>query len=510
MNVNDHFQKQVHPRLDRNDEFFSYRYFRTHDYCHSKADVMTPAKRNLLKICPKPLITAFTQGSVYFPYDRRHEVLKHIAEDAEAGSVMYWNQIAYDLEGKGCRFAVDIDVENRVLTNKDIETLAAVLRQTLKAYYPRYGSKPIDIFVSKCGPRLKEQHLSTGVHVVCHVKVTIEQAKQLIFGYAMRLKRCNTFDMNGVEVDSNIYKEKSRQVCSRMLYCNKIEDCPLCKNVTDKRQYCKFCDRDGKVISKSTYEPCMCLNPKTGLNDQQYFRSLNPSFTDVISNYSIWSEDEDVRSDYARPECDPMYTIENEWKQENKGRKRKAGSSTRTPARKKTVSLKNTDSSYVLIEEFINGLVWQGKKMWSDLMVDNIELTEGKRNAWIRVSGLGCTSCPYAGKNHKTNRIYFMLTRRCCLTVYCYSKSPEYSCAKPDTRVQFEVPGKIRDQIFGMDGPPSFYQSAPLSAGPPKFSFKKFVTRKAPNNQTMRRREDEDAHEQLLRTLTEFYNLNQK
>jgi hypothetical protein len=506
----DHYRQQVTPRLDKDDEFYSYRYFKQKKFFHGKYDEHTPEKKMLFKLCPKPRITAFTQGSVYFPYDDREEVLKMIAYDASVGSIMYWNQIAHDVEGEGCRLTIDLDSDTRVLNKVEIYKMSRVLWKTLKAYYSDFDENPIDIFVAKCGPRIKKGNLSTGVHMICHVKVTVQQAKQIIFGLKLRLTRDDTFNMRGIEVDAAIYKEKGKQCSARMIYCNKIEKCPLCEDKVEKRQGCNFCNRMGHVISKSTYEPMSCVYPKTGRHDIEYFRAKNPDFLNIVKNYSIWPEASDERTTYAKPSVDPMYTVQKAYKEagpgNSTGRKRKG----RSAQERKLKRVKHSDPSYTLLEEFIHNLKWKGNQWWDGIVIDNIALTENERVAWVYVSGMGCTMCPYAMKDHGDNRIWFGVTRGGWLTVYCHSKKKEYGCSDPKNRIKFELPGRITQKLFGIKGPPGF-DRPPRDDNERHFSFQEFVQRQGHGHDTHMRPRNVEAinREKLLRRLSEFYELGQ-
>jgi len=507
----EHYRQKVTPRLDREDEFYSYRYFQKNRYFHGKYDEITPEKKQLFKLCPKPQLTAFTHGSVFFPYEERAQILKMIAYDVQVGSTMYWNQIAHDVEGEGCRLVIDIDSDTRVLNKVEIYQMSRVLWRTLKTYFTEFDTRPIDIFVAKCGPRIKKGNLSTGVHIICHVKVTVEQAKQIIFGFKLRLTQEDTFNIRGIELDAAIYKEKAKQCSARMVYCNKIEKCPLCEDKVEKRQGCNFCNRAGQVISRSTYEPMSCVHPETGHHDISYFQKKNPDFLQIVKNYSIWPEACDTRSDYVKPAVDPMYTVQKEYKNAGPGnatgRKRKGHAA----ADGKLKKVKHSDPSYTLLEEFIHSITWKSKRWWDGIVIDNIALTENERVAWVYVSGMGSTMCPYAMKDHGDNRIWFGVTRGGWLTVYCHSKKKEYPCnnVKPKDRIKFELPGRIMQKIFGLTGPPSFERAPKESER--HFSFQEFVKRQGHGHETHARPDDTVDHnrEKLLQRLSEFYDLGQ-
>ena len=499
----DHFRPIMKSRSDQEDAFFSYRYFLKTKAFITKRERDTPANtamKKLLEICPNPRISAFSQGSLHFAYESRDEVLKMISLDIRQACPMYWNQMAYDKEGEGCRLVVDIDSNERVVPDDQICRISNVLWQTLKAYYPKdFATVPIDIYVAKCGPRIKKGKLSTGIHIIAHVKVNFQQYKQLMFGFKSRLQADSTLDMKGLEVDDDIYKASG--YCSlRMIFCNKVEKCPLCKNEVSLRQACDFCDRMGEVISKSTYEPLCCINPTTGINDPAYFQQHNGDFLEILKNYSIWPEARDSAHEFIRPETDPNYVS-------TTGSQRKSSAA---EAKKHMKKIKATDPVYELLQEFIRDISYNGKKWWERIIVDNVSLTENQKVAWVSVTGLCATMCPYAQKDHGDNRIYFLVTRGGQITVRCRSKKVEYGCqTKP--RISFSLPGTITQQIFGISGPPNVLRSSgPRSAEEKNLTYHEFVRKQGKvgiTRKDMRKTESNLRQENRLKHLSTFYSL---
>jgi len=491
----DHFTQFVTPKMGLQDQFYSFTYFHENKYFHSKLEKPTQEKKQLLKSCPGPRITAFTQGSIYFPYEKKDEVLKMISYDVQAECPMYWNQIAYDVPGEGCRLVLDVD-SDRVLSNTEIFKMVRILWLTLKEYYADFKTNPIDIYIAKCGPRIKKKKLSTGVHAVCHVTVSIPQAEQIIYGYNLRLKQDPAIDMKDVNVDAGIYKKGAKSCSTRMIYCNKLEKCPMCEDDTERRRACDFCNKDGIAISKSTYEPMGCIHPETGKSDADYFHAKNGEFLNIVHNYSIWPEENDGKHTYAKPCGDPQYESD---KQKQVGQKRKG-----EVLNKQLKKIRTTDPSYALLEEYIHDLSWKGNRSWSGITITNIALTENERIAWVYITGIGSTMCPYAMKDHGDNRIWFSVTRNGVLTAYCHSD--KYGCKTKD-KIQFEIPGRITQHIFGLDGPPSLSKKDAGVMDERNFSFQDFMKR---HDVVNRIQPDtlEDKRNKQLKRLSEFYELN--
>ena len=506
--IQDHYAQVVKPRLDEEQKFYSQRYFVQKRYLHGKYDEITPDKQHLFKLCPRPRITAFSQGSVYFPYEDREEVLRMIAYDIQTNSTMYWNQIAYLKEGEGCRLVVDVDSNTRILSNVEIHKIAKCLWQTLKAYYTNFDTRPIDIMTAKCGPRIKKGNLSTGVHIVCHVNVTLEQARQIIYGLLLRLHADHTFDMKGLDLDDGIYKSKAQQCSMRMVYCHKIEKCPLCEDTIERRQSCDFCGRRGEVISKSSYEPLCAVDPRTGQDSPEYFGSKNENWLALVHNYSIWPEEDDMRDDYVKPMTDPEYTVQKRYQKEMKTSGEVRGHhGSRRNRNKPLKKLRGNDPSYELLQEWLHQLEWKGKRWWQGIDINRIELTENKRLAWVFVTGMGSTFCPYVMRGHTSNRIWLSVSRKGVLTFYCHSKK-DTRCGDTKNRVRFDLPGRIPQQLFKLSGPPSLNHVS--DSKDRTFSFQEFVQRKGHASEYhMRPKEIEAQKKQRhLMRLSEFYQLN--
>jgi len=442
-----HYSPLVKPHANSTEQFYSYRFFLKNRWFHSGKSKIDKAKAQLLQSSPHPRITAFNQGSVHFPYEDREKVLERIAWDVMAETVMYWNQVAYDVPGEGMRLAVDFDSDTRVLKNDEINRMAHILWKTLNEYYLDFATNPIDIFVAKCGPRVKKLALSVGVHFVAHVKVSIPEAKQIIYGFNLRLKLDQSVNLEGLTVDDSIYKEGAGQCSMRMIYCNKVENCPMCNNETARRQCCTFCDKMGETISKSTYTPMSCLDPKLGLvASKEYFESKHDDWLNVVKNYSIWPEVGDDTHQYAKPGTDPTVPPK------DKKSKRYGPDDKNQRVVKRTKPLPN--DQYELLTEYLHNLVFKEKAWWTGIEITKVELSPNEKHAFINVTGLGSSMCPYAMRDHGENRIWFLLDYKGNLTVRCHS---DKGC-KEKEKITFAVPGNVYQKIFGLSTVPPFTQ----------------------------------------------------
>lgn len=464
--LTEYFVPLEFPDIKRADVFHAYRFFVSCGMLVSKKDAETPAR---LEVKARSLnrirITAFTWGSVYFPYQFRQKVLAKMAMEIESHTPMFWNQMAYhDPEnGEHIRFAIDIDSFARILSDEDLLLLTQTAYKTLRSYYTRFKDQPIEVYTAKCGPRIKKGKLTTGTHIYCHVAVTIEEAQQLTYAFWLRLSKLRRFSMEGLTVDPDIYKPLKRLCTMRFIYAAKVDDCPMCADFKKGNEtLCGVCRGRRRVSTIHTYVPLLCLHPQTGECDREYFIAKNPNFTRLLSNYSLWAEPSEVRNDFQRPEEDAaVETTDFLNKQQLKAAvildddpSKPAGTKrSRSATEVKGFKPVNDRTLVEQMEEFINSIVVQGRQIWKNSSVDRISMDTDKNRAYIFLTGPGSSDCPYAKKDHDGNRLYFTLNSKGSLALCCNSNKPEYRC-KTQPKLTFTPPGKLSRLIFGQPAPP--------------------------------------------------------
>jgi hypothetical protein len=501
--ISSYYDKLTTVDMKDEEKNYSLRYMMANEFFHRSFDIMTPTKTRIQSESSKPRMTAFLNGSVYFPYHHRKDILKHIAYDIETNTTTYWNQIAYDQEGEGMRLVVDVDTDSRVLSSPEVNKIAEVLWETLNDYYTDFKQHPIGIFGSKCGPRMKKNQLSTGLHFVCHVMVSIDQARQVLFGFKLRLLQNSYINMNGLIVDADVYKVTARCVSLRMIYSNKLENCLVCSNITEKRMGCHVCDRQGILVSKMTYEPVLCVTPDGKISKKEYFSKHHSNFYTIIQNHSIWPEVAEKREDYRKPLKDPIYESESA----KKDNKRK--SCPKSDAETSFKQIKVSDTVYDLVEEEVRKIKWKGEFWWDGISVEKIRVSNGRRSAQIFISGLGSSMCLYAMKDHGGNRVWFSVNRSGSLTLNCNSKVEEYGCKKKD-RIRFQLPLTLSNRIFGIENPPGFDLSIKRPIDTDTFDMHKFIQKKP---MIASKPKDDggssaDSLQKQLQRLSTLYNLN--
>lgn len=389
-------------------------------------------------------LTSYAGGVAHFPYEKRFEVLDKMSLDVEQKNISYWNQIAHFTNDGGCRLLQDIDCDKRILADPEIFTLAISFHNTVKEYFTEFTTKPFFIFVAKCGPRYKKGKFSTGVHLIAHANITIEQAHQITYAYSLYMERHHESLYKDIEIDSSIFKLNSKICSLRMIYSNKKDSCPYCKNEEEQRILCHFCKSAGFVISTKTYTPFTVIN-KDGEEDEDLFEQTHHSFSCIVKNYSIWPEDCDKRTDYAQPLDHPSYAIESKKKDNNK-KKRKL--QPQELLQKKTTPIKSTWVEGAL-QKFIRTAKYNDTCPWKNIIIDSVNISKTKKKAFITVKGAGCTNCLYNGKPHSSNRVYFELYNgykpNGQLILRCFSKNND---CNTKSSISFKVSDELIEYVF--------------------------------------------------------------
>ena len=435
----DNYSKLEHANLDSQDSDFCLRYLVENNFLFKKnskpnATALAVQKANQCRM------TSLFNGAVYFPYDVRHIVLSQIARDrlCENSSKSYWNQIAYETDG--VRLVVDVDA-TRVIGPDELDKFGLYLSETLCEYFPMSTKEqPIDVVCSVCGPRLKKGVQSSGVHFIAHVQVTFDQARQIIYAFKLRLYRDRLLDMSAIEIDAGIYKTNT--VNLRLIYNHKIENCPVCNDQTADRICCSFCDRSGLVTSNHTYTPQKCFRasaPRSTIDDER-FKELHKDVETVFQSNSIWSDPDELRPDYTKPERHPLHTCETTAPEPQ--------AKTKAPRGGKSVKhtiLDKGNKAYDMLQGFLWRISLQQIRPWDGIVISDIKIT-GKSSATIAVTGQGSNWCVYANKDHGNNRIFFTLRKSTGkLAVRCHST--KHGCQEKSI-MEFEVPMIIINHIF--------------------------------------------------------------
>lgn len=477
-------------------QFFAWRYFHEHDLILFKTDDQKKAPDKYHG--HRRYFTTFSGGAnIYVPWTDRDDVLDALADDIEAGTPMFYNQIAW--EGEDMRLVVDLD-SSIVLTEAQMRSLVIHFEETLALYFGKYAEDPIPVFTAKCGPRFKKGGLSIALHMIAHVRVTVDQAKQILFSYRHHVARDVSLPLEHVIIDSEVYKEKAKMLSLRFIYNHKVDTCPLCNGNMSRQLACTLCNQSGRVCCKQTYVPYIYSCGKGPVGESEY-QAKHASFRQMARDYSIWCVDaHEKRDDYARPVTEPMYQVDEK-------KLTKAGKPRKTPAASsQMVALSGTNPAYEILEEFLQGVFWNGLHPWAGIRVNRIDVH--KNQAMVSVTSSGSTYCLYAGRDHGTNRIFFILKKHGFLIQRCNS---DKGC-KGKCTTEFSVPNHVVEKVFGIKGPPNMVQAPNRAQNKlDRMDFASLMKRcmeddrEVLNPAAKRRKQLDEEKKQQIASLTAFY-----
>ncbi len=451
----DHFYARLPiENLQDRTKWFSVRYFLEKGYLHYPNSDVTYEKQKAWKESEeRPRLTAFTGGNVYFPWNQRHEVLKRIAWDAQSQTPTFWNQIAY--ESEGMRLAIDID-STRVIALEEVVTISQTLWFTLQAYYTKFQTVPIPIYVAQCGPRMKQSKMSSALHLIAHVKVSVASAKQLTMGFTQRLKQCESVDITGLTIDDSIIREQRQFTNLRMIYSSKKELCPKCQNLAPARYTCVLCGGLADVMPRFTYVPLLCLldGETPSVADAKTFAEHHATFYQMVCNYSLWAEDKDSRKDYQRPEGDSEYgllpVIDTE------------GQVIAPPSKRRRGANVNNGPALTIAPQYQAQLEEEIRRMnpdWSQVQIHSIVPANKPKEYFVNLKGPGSGKCLWAKKDHGDTRLFFILQsgKRTFGTMYLQCRSEQCKAIMKVNPLKYPLTQVLTNGLFGLDNPPSVY-----------------------------------------------------
>lgn len=355
-------------------------------------------------------LTNLSGGCIYFPWNSRFKVLKLLACDIKADSPYNsWNQIGY--ADQGMRFVVDIDCPSHVLSDAEVCDLIYMLGYTLYVYF---RDSSIRMFTSMNKLKLKKRTHCCGVHIVCHVAVSMEQALQLTHSYATHIKASRKWKPGVIDVDASIYRKSANYVNLRTIYSRKVEKCIQCNNHVNNKEFCgasnQFCLGQGRVFTEGVYVPIACTSLDVQCSEA-CFNETHSSYFSMVKHHNVWPvASTELRYNYKKPHSEPVYTVLTQTVSQLKKRRGPSVPSS---------SLIVSDYQVHKIEQFIRSIHVDGKAPWKDIFVRKVD--RRTRNLYIDVSGPNSTNCVQSDKVHSSNRIYFIMSSTGKLYQKCHS-----------------------------------------------------------------------------------------
>lgn len=400
---------------------------------------------NLREDVKRPRLTSQLGYSARFPRGMWRRVEKCMLADIHRGRRFSWFMIAYADEGM--RFAIDIDCSQRVLTGDEVDTMCCVTRHILQDYFQYHNERPIPVLAAFAKDKLKKGVVCCGLHIITHVRVTVEQARELTDAYAYLLQKTNKELADTVEVDNSIYKKNS--VNLRPIYASKVERCRDCEGNRYLAIHCSTCNGNGFYYAKSVYQP---YRHNIDDNGWQYAKHTAETVSlQTLQQYSLIAFPQETRDDF-KPRG---YTIPRTPGEHKRDKEQKQAFSTRWNTLSKRKKLRDVKSQriYLLVEQHIQGMVHRGTTHWKSITVTNIRATEQRTHVFVQVEGPGSTYCINKPGLHGSNSIYFVLFKNGTVEQRCFCKKRKYPCSERGSRHKFTMPWTITMLLFPLDVP---------------------------------------------------------
>ena len=298
----------------------------------------------------------------------------------------------------------------------------------------------------------------TGVHLIWpEIYVTTEQCldmresviADLILKFGHRTGVLN--DWKDV-VDESVYVKAGL----RMLGSRKTEPCPKCKGKKKGETRCQACGGNGRVDQGRPYAP-LFVTDGTGKRDPAREAAYLQDYHSLLLDTKIRTTLQNPESSFKVPDGAPTYETS------GAGKKRGIG---KTPTRAAKVAHESIEAE--AIQEFFQTcLSWP---QYRNVVVAQVSKT--KTSYTVHVTGENCRYCQNIGRNHKSNRIFFVFVdgkayQKCYDNSDVLSREMKHGLCRSYQSAGADLPGKLRNILFpatDADSVPSFFVASTSKA----------------------------------------------
>ncbi len=389
-------------------------------------------------------LSFFNGGIAQFPYDMWSEVYKQRSKDILAGKILYDNEFAYSQEGVKLFFELDYRSEVRKPHDDTIIYHVALCKEVVSLYFQQNENIDLSVYVLDSKPKLKYTDKSKypiiafGIHVVFpNIVINCEQGKQLCYSLTMRFQSQQVEEFHNV-VDSNCYK--SNIACLRPMFGRKLDICLSCMNDDELRLTCEQCQCRGKVSSGSYYT----LRYMWDSNDQPIIPSdmrhyVKDNIESLLQITSIIPPKlYDFTEGYQIPKHEPC-VVPNELKSTRKCDKDKVYVYKDDRCNQRLLTNR---SSVCITDNFrlslIISIIRNIHKVYDSEYMLLADVTKTNDTIFVDLKGAARSFCRVKnalGIHHKSNRVYFRISRKeQGIYQYCYDDKCRSLLKKKETK----------------------------------------------------------------------------
>ena len=420
-------------------------YLKNNNFFHKNSKLKKTKKKTKAVAPPSdfPLrCTFFVGGKANFPFGCWPKVYHSRAVDILGGRILFDNDIAHSKEGVRMFLELDYTSKSGIVTPAQMMEHARQSQYVIGKFFPAADkcfwlltSPPKSKYVKYCVQPL----LKCGAHVVFpNIVVDCEKGKQLChsINIALQLK----FGLfNAVD---NCFKREI--ACLRPAWAHKLTDCGMCHNCEEERHRCEICAGRGKIVHGAVYTPYAFAKDNGRVSMYTPLASAE-KLAEVLACTSIvpytqrqytpgyrhpFDEPRIVRPDQRCPKLNPRQRVivsKSEIKSQNRMR---FGRMTSIDDPERLFFIETAIAAYGCVVG-----------MYSNQVIASARETKN-HEIFVDLKSRDCRLCRIVdenGHNHRSNRIFFRLSKK---TNMMYQ-----SCYKEECRTAFKNEASIKTNL---------------------------------------------------------------
>lgn len=354
--------------------------------------------------------TFLSGGCLYTNQSQHFDSMVHKAADIARGVILTDVDIAYCDEGIRVHFELDYRTSSGPFPTKEcFQTHLDLIHKAVCDCYPQ--EKNLTMWVATCQEKRKfsrsnltEPKLAWGAHVVFPCLLATTDTLRRI-AQVIDTRLTNLSDGWEDVVDTSSYRAESATL--RPCYSYKSGPCLRCK-------------ADPELIESSFDVPCDC----------QHGRRLDPS---IYTFWGIVPSSGEVQAPPTVEETLRQMTIvapvgsqvtakfhltPDMMKESSVAVTTKKKRKTSAPRKTTVINAHDAPDGHKILRVIIGRFHTD----YAHVALDRVHVDKNKVMT-ICVKGRGCHTCPYVGRDHTSNRVYFVLhLRQSTISIKCYSR----------------------------------------------------------------------------------------
>jgi hypothetical protein len=360
-------------------------------------------------------ITFFNGGNAHFPFSEWDSLFGKRAVDIVARTYLFDNDVAYANEGLCAFFELDYKNKNQPVPSSEIIEHALHCQDIMREYYHSNPTIDYRMWVLTCIPKPKKVSgedkpmIANGAHVVFpYIVVDDEIGNQLNTTASQRLRK----KFGRVDVVDNCYKQKTKGTTLRPIYSMKLETCLECEDIADLRYRCVVCMMTGKIGSGSVYRPSFLFDTHGNSMEDEKKDLINNHLEVVCRETSIVpaTDNGDFTPGYLKPESEPLFiplSLRSTHKSD-------VGKNCVYKADRVAMNKRKAALEEIVVDPCVLSMITSEIKLYHKVYEKLTlgEVTKKNNVYFVNMAGEGRSFCRIHeeyGKNHQTNRIYFMI-----------------------------------------------------------------------------------------------------